>query len=276
MKRTGYRLCYIEPRVRISALCTVFDAMRDADYSFDGESHDFWESVFVIDGEAGITAGETVYTLSAGQMIFHPPGEFHRLWNNKNDSLHIAIITFVADKFPINKHTICKSPEKEKILSVISALRSSFETYKICIAERKDCEMSPSEQKAINALEELFLDLTQDFSREKKENLKKDRQSELYSKAISTMKENLGVRLSATEIADACNVSLSALQKMFYRYTGMGVMKYYESVRMERAKALLSDGYLVKETAEALGYPDQNYFSSAYKRYFGTSPSKRN
>ena len=89
------------------------------------------------------------------------------------------------------------------------------------------------------------------------------------------MKENMCKRLSADEIADGCNVSLSLLQKMFYRYTGMGIMKYYESLRMGRAKSLLSDGYMVKETAEALGYTDQNYFSSAYKRYFGISPSRK-
>lgn len=55
----------------------------------------------------------------------------------------------------------------------------------------------------------------------------------------------------------------------------MGMMKYYEGVRMQYAKTLLDNGYMVKEAAFAVGYKDQNYFSAAYKRYYGSSPTER-
>ena len=88
------------------------------------------------------------------------------------------------------------------------------------------------------------------------------------------MKRNIGVRLSAAQIASECGMSVSTMQKLFYRYTGMGMMKYYEGVRMQHAQTLLNNGYMVKEIAMALGYQDQNYFSTAYKRYFGVCPGK--
>ena len=81
--------------------------------------------------------------------------------------------------------------------------------------------------------------------------------------------------MSAGEIAAECGMSVSTLQKLFYRYTGMGMMKYYEGVKMQYAETLLDNGYLVKEVAFAVGYKDQNYFSTAYKRYCGNSPSER-
>ena len=44
--------------------------------------------------------------------------------------------------------------------------------------------------------------------------------------------------------------------------------------RLEIARELLRDGYTVGETALMLGYQDQNYFSTVYKRQFGISPGK--
>ena len=129
-------------------------------------------------------------------------------------------------------------------------------------------------QKAVTNLENLFLDLL-DQHIDGEENIQKDRLSELYTKAISIMKENMGKRLSAKEISSACGMSVSTLQNLFCRYTGMGMMKYYEGVRMQYAGTLLDNGYLVKEVAFALGYKDQNYFSTAYKRYYGVSPAER-
>ena len=275
MGLTRFKLCYFEPLVRITALCSAHAGIRPVGYSYDGESHDFWECVFVLKGRAGITAGETVYTLGEGQMIFHPPGEFHRLWNDGDGFLRIVIVTFAADRFPIDKHTICSFNVDERVHSVCSDIRKQFETDGIFILGLKDEKMAGEAQKAIGKLEALFVDLLDKTTEENLENIKKDRFSELYSSAIAIMKSNLGIRLTAEEISKSCGMSVSTMQKLFYRYTGMGMMKYYEGVRMQHAQTLLDNGYMVKEVAFALGYEDQNYFSTVYKRYFGRSPSKK-
>ena len=77
MNFAGYGECPIQETVRVSSLFTFFRKTYSLDFTFQGESHDFYEVVCVLDGKAGITAGKNVYTLSAGQMILHPPAEFH-------------------------------------------------------------------------------------------------------------------------------------------------------------------------------------------------------
>ena len=69
------------------------------------------------------------------------------------------------------------------------------------------------------------------------------------------------------------NMSRSALQKMFYRYAGMGVIKFYTRLQVMRAQDLLESGMSVKETALALGFDDQNYFSRLFRRFTGKPPS---
>jgi len=275
MGLTHFKLCYFEPRVRITALCSAHAGIRPVGYSYDGESHDFWESVFVLSGRAGITAGETVYTLNAGQMIFHPPGEFHRLWNDGDGFLRIVIVSFAADRFPIKEHRICSFENDSRVHSICHDIRKQFKTDGIFLIELKKEKSAAEAQKAIGRLEALFLDILEQHTEQIAESIKKDRLSELYSQAVSVMKRNLGVRLTAAQISSECGMSVSTMQKLFYRYTGMGMMKYYEGVRMQHAQTLLDNGYMVKEVAFALGYEDQSYFSTVYKRYFGRSPSKK-
>lgn len=269
-----FTLWNFEPRVRITSFCSAHTGIRPVGYFYNGESHDFWEAVFILKGSAGITAGETVYSLSEGQMIFHPPGEFHRLWNDGDEFLRIAIVSFGASDFPIDRHRIYSFSEPNRVFMAIRELRKLFETDGIFIVGKRESTKESDAQKAVTSLENLFLDLL-DQHIDGEDRIQKDRLSELYSKAIKVMRSDMGTRMSSGDIAAACGMSVSTLQKLFYRYTGMGMMKYYEGVRMQYAKTLLDNGYLVKEVAFALGYKDQNYFSTAYKRYYGNSPAER-
>ena len=269
-----FTLWNFEPRVRITSFCSAHMGIRPVGYFYNGESHDFWEAVFILKGTAGITAGETVYTLSEGQMIFHPPGEFHRLWNNGNEFLRIAIVSFGADFFPIDRHRIYTFQSYDRVFESVRAIRRLFKTDGMFIVGIREGTKESEAQKAVTALELLFLDIL-DQRIDGDELVKKDRLSKLYSKAISVMKADMSVKMSAESIAAECGMSVSTLQKLFCRYTGMGMMKYYEGVRMQYAKTLLDNGYLVKDVAFAIGYNDQNYFSTAYKRYYGVSPAER-
>lgn len=274
MAFSRFTLWNFEPRVRITSFCSAHMGIRPIGYFYNGESHDFWEAVFILKGKAGITAGETVYTLTEGQMIFHPPGEFHRLWNDGDEFLRIAIVSFGVAAFPIDRHRIYSFESSDRVFLAVREIRKMFETDGIFIVGKREDAKESDAQKAVSALEDLFLDLL-DQQIDDAENTKKDRFSELYSKAISIMKSNMDRRMSAEEISAECGVSVSTLQKLFCRYTGMGMMKYYEGVKMQYASTLLDNGYLVKEVAFALGYKDQNYFSTAYKRYYGNSPAER-
>ena len=69
-------------------------------YEFAGETHPFYEMVYVVNGTVGITAGDAVYTLCAGQMLLHPPGEFHRIWSECDSEPHVINLSFYAGAMP--------------------------------------------------------------------------------------------------------------------------------------------------------------------------------
>ncbi len=65
---------------------------------------------------------------------------------------------------------------------------------------------------------------------------------------------------------------------MFYvklkSYTGKSPQEFIRIVRLERAAVLLRSGHHVGNVAEEVGYDNAKYFSTAFKKYFGVSPSK--
>lgn len=45
-------------------------------------------------------------------------------------------------------------------------------------------------------------------------------------------------------------------------------------IRLERAAALLRSGHNVGRVADEVGFDNAKYFSTAFKKYFGVSPSE--
>ncbi|MEK3756902.1 response regulator [Paenibacillus sp. FSL R7-0337] len=70
-------------------------------------------------------------------------------------------------------------------------------------------------------------------------------------------------------------LSREYLMKLFKGQYGYGIHEYVQKVRMDKAKALLTDPALkIQDISEMLGYKDKNYFSKAFRNYYDCSPSE--
>ena len=69
--------------------------------------------------------------------------------------------------------------------------------------------------------------------------------------------------------------SISHANKAFKTRYGCAVHDYVEKKRMQQALTLLGDkNRSLQNIAEALGYGNANYFSKAFKRVYGKTPSE--
>ena len=94
-----------------------------------------------------------------------------------------------------------------------------------------------------------------------------------YARAMSVLENHIHQNLSVGEIARLCNMSEISLQKTFSKYAGIGVRQYYNRLKITAATQMLQAGVAVKECAKLLGFANQNYFSTVFKRITGTSPA---
>ena len=266
-----YKRLPIEQKIRIDALYTLFSDTREPSYSFEGERHDFWEIVCVLEGRVGVASDNDLYTLSEGQAVIHTPMEFHNIWS-ENVKNTVFIFSF-AGKMPELKHKVYNfsASERAMISDIMEQSSKTFE-YGGLIMKGIKKDMENEAEKTVKKLESFIASL---ISNDKVNILDlKSKSAQNYLHIISVLNNNINSNMTIEEIAELCNMSQSNLKNTFRKYSGVGIIKYFNELKIKKAQKLLNNGYTVKETATALGYSDQNYFSVVFKRIIGYSPIK--
>ena len=81
--------------------------------------------------------------------------------------------------------------------------------------------------------------------------------------------------ITLQELAESHFVSTFHLSRTFSQEFGVSITDMLSVIRMERARDLLRNGKLsVKEVARQVGFIDANYFTKAFRRLTGFSPSE--
>lgn len=97
--------------------------------------------------------------------------------------------------------------------------------------------------------------------------------SALIQEAVRYIRHHYAEDISVANIAEHIGMSPSWLTKRFRQECGENILGYLLSVRVERAKALLTEtDMLIQEIACAVGFDTSRYFSSVFGRAVGMTP----
>lgn len=266
-----YSFTVPEKTIAINSLVSLIDAEYSSDFYFGGESHDFWEAVCVRGGTVGITADDRVYTLTAGDMIFHKPMEFHKIYSCNGKPILVYIFSFSAFGPGMreyeNRTLRLSESDFDTVESIINAGKSAFDISGGMIRGTKDERFA---QIYINMLENLLLSLPASDG----VSALSDPDSLVFAEIVRVLEENLFGGITLDFVAHQCCISVSKLKKLFKKYTGIGVIAYYNKAKIKKSLELLHGGSSVRDTAEALSFSCPFYFSSVFKKEMGISPSE--
>ncbi len=97
----------------------------------------------------------------------------------------------------------------------------------------------------------------------------------LIGEAVRYIRENYQRDISLEDVSRAIGISPYYFSKLFREKTDSTFIEYLTSLRMSRAKELLSDPSLnIRTVCGAVGYQDPNYFSRIFKRTCGVTPTE--
>lgn len=255
---------------RIKVLYTAFSERRKESYYFGGEYHNFWEIVIVTKGELGITAGSDVFMLKKGQAVIHEPMEFHRLWCEGKGETEYIIFSFKASGVPKFSSNVFEIRDLGVPVGILENFQENFEILNNNIVEINDPD-GANYQIAIKKLEMFILNtLSQKLEKSGKV---RTQPAKNYTMIVNVMESNIDKKLSVGDIAKLCNMSEVNLKKTFSRYSGMGVMEYFNLLKITAATERIKRGETVQEVANSLGFSNQNYFSTVFKKITGKNPT---
>lgn len=156
-----------------------------------------------------------------------------------------------------------------------------YAQYKLLGAYMQACPLSPAEEKSLICFEgadEFFGRMRASVSavcgriaQERRDEYHAYRQS-----IVAFVDERYNdADISLYMVADHFNISIYTLSRVFREAAGVGFKEYVTSLRIERAKQLLSRGGVsVREVAEAVGFGNAAYFSQIFKSQTGVAPTK--
>ncbi|MDL2300856.1 AraC family transcriptional regulator [Lachnospiraceae bacterium OttesenSCG-928-D06] len=99
----------------------------------------------------------------------------------------------------------------------------------------------------------------------------------IMERVIEHIEENYwNCELSVETVADRYGFSLSYFSKLFNSYTGKTFPDYMNQLRLQIAKELLQDEsqMSIQEIGKKVGFNSSSYFSAAFRKYYGVSPSQ--
>lgn len=100
--------------------------------------------------------------------------------------------------------------------------------------------------------------------------------AEIQNKLVQYVDEHLSdMDLCLATTAEQLNMSIYAVSRLFKEGTGSGFKEYVINKRLERAMELLTTTDTpVGEIARSVGFENSTYFSTAFKKHYGISPTQ--
>ena len=286
----AYKSVVLEDSVTINRIISVHYFQYMSDFSFPGESHDFWELVCVDRGEIDALAGDRRLTLKKGNILFHKPNEFHNVLTNGKVSPSLVVIGFECHSPAIKSFEdqlmSVQDTEIELLAQIIVEARNTFsgrldDPYQEELIFNSEPLTFGSAQLISHYLEQLMIHLYRRYFsyslpvRSSRFLAEASSGNDTYNRIVRYMEEHLGERMTIDRICRDNLVGRSQLQKLFRDTKGCGVIEFFSMMKIDTAKQMIRDNQLnFTQIADRLGYNSIHYFSRQFKQITTMTPSE--
>lgn len=262
-------------------------------FSYEGESHDFWEFIYIDKGSIDITAGTERIHLNANEIFFHEPNEFHTVHIAEKTAPNAVIISFACHDniMQFFRHRKLSVGQQEQYIlgKIVSEARQCFDCrlddpYLKTIPLKEDVPLG-TRQLLFFYLEQfiiLILRKNGDTQLQSSElvvtdfkSTKQANDTQLFSDIVRFVQKNIHKHIDVSSLCDEFSISRSRLHKLFKRSCNLGIIEYISFLRIEQAKELIrSSNINFTQIADELGYSSIHYFSRQFKKISGMTPSE--
>ena len=274
----------LENCITVDSVYTIHYFEYTNNFYYAGESHDFWEFVYVDKGSVDICMDDKQITLKKGDIAFHQPNEFHKVSTYGHTAPNLVVISFDSHS-PLMDFFRCqifKTDQKERDL-LADTLIEARKLFSSPLGDPYLTEMTKKEDAPIGTeqliklhLEQFLVHLVQRYTMAEAKELEFSPQNttDIFKRVTAYMEDNISKHLTIEQICWDNMIGRTKLQKIFHTEAGIGIIDYFSKLKISAAKHMIRDGKLnFSQISEQLGYSSIHYFSRQFKKITGTSPS---
>lgn len=241
---------------------------------FEKHWHERMEILRVVSGSMELSLGEECFSVGPGQAAVLTPRMLHG-GRSGPDGVEYHTIMFDLEK-------LCNATSvSEKYLKPVSRCEVGFDTVVskpevlIPIDRLTDCLGSQKNENPLltmGIVYEILGMLYEHALGQPKETIRVNRE---FSEVLDYINSHFCEKLSAKMLSEYFNYNETYFCRRFKVQTGLTVMKYVQTLRLEEAQRLLentTEGIGV--IAGKCGFSDTCYFSNCFRKQFGYTPTK--
>lgn len=231
-----------------------------------GHSHNLYELIYVLGGDATHVIEDKKYKLKSGDLIITRPSKYHLIQIDSTVDYERHNILFDHKKLGIDMSML---PHELDVInvkdgSIISDIFKKMDYYCRSFSTESFVEIAKL------LIQEIIYNLSLVDNREKEES---SVINPLLSRALSYIAQNLFTIKDIAEIAGEVFVTESYLFRLFKRELFKSPKKYITEKRLLYAQNQLKKGKSPTEVASICGFEDYTTFYRNYLSMFGKSPS---
>jgi transcriptional regulator, araC family len=218
--------------------------------------------VLVLEGDILFRFEKKNVRLTENEILIVPKNTAYSFENGHSDVSRKVVLEIVGknltsdlDTFGLNRLLVLRSEHPDKLADQIRAIGDLLQG-------RKEPDIPVLLGMTYRFLAELSYLLPD-----------KKRPDNLLQQAQMLLESDFGTKLTLSQLAEKLNCKEERINKIFKEKLGITPTQYRIEKKMELAKHLLvTTSQTVKEISFQLGYCDQFYFSSEFRRITGFSP----
>ena len=283
-----FELQRIQREIEIEGFHSLYYFEFDKNFSHIPEKHDFWEMIYIAEGEVDAITDGLGETVSQGQVLFNKPNELHAHISNGKVANHMLVISFSSkspamDFFDHKLFTLDKT--QKTLLSLF------MNEAKIAMGEisgeyenKSPIDFSNAPFGSVQLLECYFTEFLLVLRRSNDEAIRHVTRSEstlelarstIAGLMVDYLHANVYGNVTLREMCQKFYMGKTQLCKIFGSYAEKGPIEYLSELKIEEAKRLLGEDKLsVSKISDLLCYSSIHAFSRAFKNAVGLSPSE--
>lgn len=278
-----YKLQNFKMQLSVSKIANVhyFEFLND--YHTKGDSHDFYELLYVDKGTIMVSSENFSGMLSANQLIIHQPNEVHSLTTLDTVAPNVIIIGFKCESdalIPFSKSPITLSTEQYRSLAKImqeamSIYEPPYDVPNTPFMKKRKVFPFGADQMLKITLEAFLISIVRGEKKEIGSIDSKNSTLENIEAVEKYISENYTAKISLDTLCFLFETNKTTLCKSFKKEYGKTVLNYINQLKINKAKSLLRNGKTsVTEISELVGFDSIHYFCRTFKKFTGQTPTE--
>ena len=270
----------VNKAVVIQNLITIESLDATKAFTYPEESHTFHEFVYVDSGSIHCHLEEKDIELIQGDFLLIPPYKRHFYYNTENFSAALFIICFRcrSEILSILEQKISLSKELKLLLAdIVQESKNAFQFPFNRKLKPLENPLYASQQLVENNIEKLLIHLVRNETNQN-ESIQfvmdsVEKEHNLIDDILALLNSHLYSRITLEYISQQTYYSKAYLNNIFNKHMGTSIMQYYNTLKIKEAKKLLRNEQAPSSIALQLGFDSATYFTKAFKKQTGMTPS---